>query len=272
MGIIKLLKDELSSRGAVSLGMTDVHPNQGPDGDSQEPLDMDDMTLEDLVTALASRTNRIKKEMEFNEENFKHSGSLPKQIVFPYSRHSSFSELCALIEAFKPKDIYPCTVVPEKHWKPNHSMSYLFGHLYSEPPNFSHDQLMLHRLGERSAIVGPPRPQKRMRSPEARSSRGRSPVISSTPTMSTGKRKSLDVSEDMQEHIMLKRKFEVPSDAVEESVQSDSEADEALNDAQLRDAFRIEASDAALGNRGLHWSAVGLVSVSGHREEEEELC
>jgi hypothetical protein len=35
---------------------------------------------------------------------------LPKVITFPYSRHSSYQELCDLVEAFNPKDIYPCTV------------------------------------------------------------------------------------------------------------------------------------------------------------------
>lgn len=38
---------------------------------------------------------------------------LPKTIRFPYSRHSSYSELCHLVSIFKPKDIWPCTVDPE---------------------------------------------------------------------------------------------------------------------------------------------------------------
>ena len=40
---------------------------------------------------------------------------LPKVITFPYSRHSSYAELCDLVKAFNPKDIYPCTV-DEEGW------------------------------------------------------------------------------------------------------------------------------------------------------------
>lgn len=35
---------------------------------------------------------------------------LPKTIVFPYSRHSSYPEQCQLVDLFKPKDVWPCTV------------------------------------------------------------------------------------------------------------------------------------------------------------------
>jgi DNA cross-link repair 1C protein len=38
--------------------------------------------------------------------------ALPDVIRFPYSRHSSYEELCNLIDAFKPADIWPCTVDP----------------------------------------------------------------------------------------------------------------------------------------------------------------
>lgn len=40
---------------------------------------------------------------------------LPKVITFPYSRHSSYAELCDLVKAFNPKDVYPCTV-DEEGW------------------------------------------------------------------------------------------------------------------------------------------------------------
>lgn len=40
------------------------------------------------------------------------SFNLPKLIRFPYSRHSSYPELCAFVDAFKPKDVWPCTVDP----------------------------------------------------------------------------------------------------------------------------------------------------------------
>lgn len=37
---------------------------------------------------------------------------LPKTITFPYSRHASYPELCDLVSAFKPRDVWPCTVSP----------------------------------------------------------------------------------------------------------------------------------------------------------------
>lgn len=88
MGIIKLVKDELSSRGAVSLEVIDVYPGHESDAMSQEPLDMDDLSLENLVTALANRVIRTKKESESPDELPKQGGNLPQHILFPYSRHS----------------------------------------------------------------------------------------------------------------------------------------------------------------------------------------
>lgn len=40
--------------------------------------------------------------------------NLPKTIRFPYSRHSSYPELCAFVDAFRPRDVWPCTVNPEE--------------------------------------------------------------------------------------------------------------------------------------------------------------
>ncbi|KAI9150235.1 Protein artemis-like protein [Paramyrothecium foliicola] len=40
---------------------------------------------------------------------------LPRVIRFPYSRHSSYPELCHLAETLQPKDIWPCTVDVD-HW------------------------------------------------------------------------------------------------------------------------------------------------------------
>ncbi|KAF7589833.1 DNA crosslink repair [Aspergillus hancockii] len=69
---------------------------------------------------------------------------LPRIIHFPYSRHSSYAELCELVSAFKPKDVYPCTVDPLT-WDEDVSMQSLFGHLCTGT-EFTHDQHMRNML------------------------------------------------------------------------------------------------------------------------------
>ncbi|KAJ5601015.1 DNA repair metallo-beta-lactamase [Penicillium lagena] len=66
--------------------------------------------------------------------------NLPKTIRFPYSRHSSYDELCNFVAAFRPKDIHPCTV-DESTWTEDVSIRHLFGHLCTET-QFSHDAHM----------------------------------------------------------------------------------------------------------------------------------
>ncbi|KAL8421169.1 hypothetical protein RB596_002093 [Gaeumannomyces avenae] len=57
--------------------------------------------------------------------------SLPKTITFPYSRHSSYSELCHLVETFKPRDVWPCTAHPAEWIKHGINIRSLFGHCCS---------------------------------------------------------------------------------------------------------------------------------------------
>ncbi|KAJ6119325.1 hypothetical protein N7523_003605 [Penicillium sp. IBT 18751x] len=70
---------------------------------------------------------------------------LPNTIRFPYSRHSSYSELCELVAAFRPKDIHPCTVDPST-WNEDISICRLFGHLCSGS-HFAHDNFMRQSIG-----------------------------------------------------------------------------------------------------------------------------
>ena len=65
---------------------------------------------------------------------------------FPYSRHSSYSELCELVAAFRPKDIHPCTVDPST-WNEDISICRLFGHLCSGS-DFAHDNLMRQTIDQ----------------------------------------------------------------------------------------------------------------------------
>ncbi|KPI44217.1 Protein artemis [Cyphellophora attinorum] len=68
------------------------------------------------------------------ERKYKWKGST---ITFPFSRHSSLGELRHLVQAFRPKDLYACTVeLPS--WTEECSMQALFGDLCSEQI-FHHD-------------------------------------------------------------------------------------------------------------------------------------
>ncbi|KPM43263.1 hypothetical protein AK830_g3245 [Neonectria ditissima] len=63
---------------------------------------------------------------------------LPTRIQFPYSRHSSYSELCQLVEVFRPKDVWPCTVNPDEWLSEGTSIASLFGQFCSSS-EFDHD-------------------------------------------------------------------------------------------------------------------------------------
>jgi hypothetical protein len=73
---------------------------------------------------------------------------------FPYSRHSSYGELCLLVKAFKPKDVFPCTV-DANTWSEEVSIENLFGHLCSGQ-TFCHDSIMRE-------TIQPNRSRKRQR-------------------------------------------------------------------------------------------------------------
>ncbi|KAF4595697.1 artemis protein [Ophiocordyceps camponoti-floridani] len=77
------------------------------------------------------------------------SGGLPRVIRFPYSRHSSYPELCQLVDLFKPHDVWPCTVNVERWKAQDVSIESLFGMFCSGKQAFAHDQMMAE--GERTA-------------------------------------------------------------------------------------------------------------------------
>jgi DNA cross-link repair 1C protein len=118
----------------------------------------DEISLQDFVQRLcASDKVRQVTSSEHNPEKAHPLESpLTDVIHFPFSRHSSYTELCELVAAFKPRDIYPCTV-EEQSWTEDLSMEALFGHLCSGTI-FRHDEEMILLLQERQ---GNERPLKR---------------------------------------------------------------------------------------------------------------
>ncbi|PLN85004.1 beta-lactamase-like protein [Aspergillus taichungensis] len=112
--------------------------------DSYGIKDVHDMPLEHLVNVL-SRGSTDGSQWESREA--RSSDPLPKIIHFPYSRHSSYAELCELVAAFHPKEVFPCTVDPVT-WDEDDSMERLFGHLCTGT-DFSHDNYMRGTSNER---------------------------------------------------------------------------------------------------------------------------
>ncbi|KIW08886.1 hypothetical protein, variant [Verruconis gallopava] len=90
-------------------------------------------------TIFANESSRLT--FEITQPTPMYSRVLPKSIRFPYSRHSSYAELCGLVQAFRPRDVHPCTV-DEETWCPDVSMRALFGHLCSGEV-FAHDEEMM---------------------------------------------------------------------------------------------------------------------------------
>ncbi|KAF2006706.1 hypothetical protein P154DRAFT_517739 [Amniculicola lignicola CBS 123094] len=105
-------------------------------------------------------------------------------IRFPYSRHSSYSELCELVQAFKPKDVFPCTV-DESTWTPSMGMQSLFGQFCSESI-FRHDREMMKIYEYRQS--------REKRSPERIEMN--TPEKGYTPSPITSKRRRIEMADE----------------------------------------------------------------------------
>jgi hypothetical protein len=100
----------------------------------------DELSLQSLVSVLSSHASR----------DLDNKQPQNKTIQFPYSRHSSYSELRELVQAFKPMDVFPCTV-DEAKWTPEVSMRGLFGDLCCHDI-FRHDTEMTKSYEARLAL------------------------------------------------------------------------------------------------------------------------
>jgi hypothetical protein len=103
--------------------------------------DQNEATLATAIQAIVKKSQLGREEQRCNEETAIAPESLPRVVTFPYSRHSSYPELCHLIDAFKPKDVWPCTVSPQEWAKNGISIQKLFGP-HSSDTVFRHDVLM----------------------------------------------------------------------------------------------------------------------------------
>ncbi|KAJ3525035.1 hypothetical protein NM208_g11815 [Fusarium decemcellulare] len=120
------------------------------------PLDwdistLDDHSAEEVVLMLAERLGSSTKKA-LTQRTMDRT-ELPKTIHFPYSRHSSYPELCHFVEAFQPKDVWPCTVSPSEWLRNGTTIASLFGQFCSGG-NFEHDILM-ESFAARQALNDP---------------------------------------------------------------------------------------------------------------------
>jgi DNA cross-link repair 1C protein len=70
------------------------------------------ISINDLFSVL---TRSVAQKQE-DGQSIEQRCALPNVITFPYSRHSSLFESRDLVGAFRPLDVYPCTV-DESQWK-----------------------------------------------------------------------------------------------------------------------------------------------------------
>lgn len=123
---------------------------------SLQGIDLDageEITLHEFAERLLALDN-APSARRHSDEPCVDGDQLDRTIRFPYSRHSSYKELCDFVAVFKPRDIYPCTV-EEQAWTEDISMRALFGHLCSGTA-FLHDEEMRLLLHERLENRGPP--------------------------------------------------------------------------------------------------------------------
>ena len=133
-----------------------------------------DLSLQKFVAALSSNASKQQQDKIEPHRN--------KTIRFPYSRHSSYSELCKLVAAFKPRDVFPCTV-DETTWNPELSIKTLFGELCSARI-FRHDVEMMHIFKARQINS---ETQKRDRTPSQRDTQFETPPEITVPSVAKPK-------------------------------------------------------------------------------------
>jgi DNA cross-link repair 1C protein len=166
-----LLAGLRSSRKAVSLG------DMGLDREEYE------LSIKELTKVLArsiaeKRSEKLNGRLtDLNEYLQEHN--LPKVITFPYSRHSSYAELCHLVGVFKPRDVYPCTV-DESRWHEGISIKALFGQQCSATL-FRHDL----ETRELHAEFHPPISQKSQTTASSQDSQNMALTSSPTPEAGT---------------------------------------------------------------------------------------
>ncbi|KAH7319048.1 hypothetical protein BKA65DRAFT_437717 [Rhexocercosporidium sp. MPI-PUGE-AT-0058] len=135
--IVKQDARQLLSKVLRTPGRVLSLPEFGEDGD---------VSLTQLTTAVIRAVTDRRDDL-INSGDMGKSQALPRVITFPYSRHSSYEELCELLNVFKPKDVWPCTENPYLWHETGVSIEGLFGELCSEN-DFRYDGEMREKISD----------------------------------------------------------------------------------------------------------------------------
>lgn len=164
--VLKLLQYALTT-GSASMDF-------GLQLQKESQVSEDDLSLQKFVAALSSNASKRQQDKTEPHRN--------KTIRFPYSRHSSYSELCELVAAFKPRDVFPCTV-DEATWTPELGMEALFGE-YCSAQTFRHDAEIMRIFKARQMYS---ETQKRDRSESQQDTQFETPPEITVPSVSKPK-------------------------------------------------------------------------------------
>ncbi|KAL7268699.1 hypothetical protein RUND412_008666 [Rhizina undulata] len=127
-------------------------------GEETKNIDLEGLAS-NLSKAASSKRNLVSQSqlpldhIDGDEEDYIKADNgkwLSTNITFPYSRHSSLSELRDFVGIFRPKDIYPC-VVDDRYWGEEKSMESLFGDLCGGM-EFTHDKEMQKKFEEKERL------------------------------------------------------------------------------------------------------------------------
>ncbi|KAF2767013.1 hypothetical protein EJ03DRAFT_276957 [Teratosphaeria nubilosa] len=212
--VIEMLNDFMTKgKSSIAFDDFDFEDEEGPDDvdGKNEDIDRPIGAIVPILARLAAQSRSMSGSGTGAHTPLPSARSAPpKQITFPYSRHSSYSELCDLIGAFKPLDIYPCTV-DSVNWNMESSISFLFGHIYTggTAKVFSHDQYMISKMSPKKNLVLPASRPSTSGSQTSRSSSGEQ-------IRERGRRR--DSSDDSDEGTSCKRRIRGSRDDREERV------------------------------------------------------
>ncbi|KAG2163344.1 hypothetical protein JADG_003083 [Aureobasidium aubasidani] len=228
------------------------------DGKPVDEFDMDNLPIDKLVPALTRLiTGKSDQEAEDRREQ-------QREITFPFSRHSSYLELRELVQALRPKDIYPCTV-DSSTYTYDVSMEMLFGDVCSA--NIFHADKEIHaELGIKEPEADDEESQRRTPSPH----RSKPTSIPPQPSDPAPEHARIEQTIEMtgvkaiQSRSSSTVRYETPDKRVKRSRSTRSTPGSNKSE---RNAHMDTMFNAALGRK---WEKGYLTSVNGYHNQEPE--